>query len=826
MCAKKTPTTTPTKQNALTGVTKLPVKKVVAQKIEKKQTTKTKADDSFVKSNLTSAIVKDLKANVDAKKPETKSPATSNKKANKTIVTETKASNPSTPIKAAIKATQLVKDTKKALSRDSSADNAKGKKLPINGKTNKVKVVDGDRDKSGEDKSNHIRDNKITVKNDEVKSKSNSTNEQCNKFEKSSSSLSLKPNGESDNVIKEREKLCKKGSDKAKPNVSPATTPKKVNNRNNDEGSKKSADKPKSSKIVKKANKEKESKIKISNELKNLGIEMSKSNSSLAVVIQEGLSSIGVKTSICEMVKTKARYCSNLNNSVGTVKSQSAQARKNSDFKINNNKTNKESQEKVLKDSEAKAANDSVDGKKTNSEQFKSVETPKSDDEKKIAEAPTISEAAVKTVIVSKNKISALVNAKNSNKIKSSSELQKCENVNKANELEPSKPAKRKYVKKKKLDDAADSSKNSASASETDARNNDKIDQNKSTCLSVSDGNSNEIKSASKIDTQGETKDEISVVAKKDKQESSSASESTSKSTPNKTKQVSKVKNQLQEGSKVKKAVQSLSADEKSSVVVVKVDAPTVAAKIKRKYVKKVKPTQVETADESNEKLDAENSKVFKVERDKSSDTSELKKSTNESQKNGLLEKKPKSVATPAKDDSKKTLEKVLKPTTPKKDLLKVESQEKIAKNKTVKSKVPDKKPVEKVSKITPKKQKIEIKKEEDLHDSSSSESENSSHSSDSDSELTEDTFKKPNKPSTQRNLRNKKQKQIACKRTRVASLNASARVHCLYENEARSALEAANIAKAIKQSCTDGSSGDEDEAENESQKVDLTSMR
>lgn len=572
MCAKKTPTT-PTKQNAVTGVAKSPVKKVVAPK----QTTKAKAsadEASAAKSNIISAIGKDVKANLDAKKSELKAPATSNKKASKTIASETKAS---TPNKGSIKQTQNVKDTKKINSRDSSADNAKGKKQPINGKTNKAKATDSDRDKLGENKSNHIRDNKITGKSDEVKSKSNPTNEQCNKLEKSSSSISLKSNGESDNAIKDKEKLIKKAGDKSRPAVSSPTPRKISNNKISDESCKKSADKPKSSsKIAKKASKEKESKIKISNELKNLGIEMSKSNSSLAVVIQEGLMSSGVKTSICEMVKTKARICSNLNSG---GKCQNSQAKKNSEIRKN--------QDKVPKEGEAKVS-EAVEGKKT-SEQFKLIDAP----DKKIAQAPTkFTEPDAKPVVASKNKISALVNAKN--KIKSLVEPKKCEDVSKSNELEPSKPAKRKYVKKKKVEDAADSVKNSSTASESDARNNDKIDQNKSAFVNISDGKNSEIKSTSKAD---ESMQEISAVGRKDKIEIPTACESTAKPTLNKPKTLSKVKNQ--EGSKVKKTVQSLSCDGKS--IGVKVDMPTVAGKIKRKYVKKTKSVQAEGGEKMRE---------------------------------------------------------------------------------------------------------------------------------------------------------------------------------------------------------------------------------
>lgn len=794
MCAKKTPTT-PTKQNALTGITKSPVKKAPASK----QTTKAKADDSTAKSNLPSAIAKDVKINCDAKKPELKSTATSNKKASKAVASETKASAP------AVKQLLNVKEPKKTGSRDNSAENVKGKKQPINGKTNKVKANDSDRDKLVENKSSHIRDNKLSVT--EVKSKSNSTNEQCNKFDKSSSSLSLKSNGESDNVIKDKEKLCKKGSDKAKSNNSPQSTPKKANNRNNDEGIKKSADKPKSSKIAKKANKEKESKIKISNELKNLGIEMSKSNSSLAVVIQEGLTS-GVKTSICEMVKTKARYCSNLNSGGG--KSQSAQAKKSSEIKMQSNKTNKESQEKVLKDGEAKmkATSESVENKKANCEQIKLVETDKSDD-KKVVEDPSKNapgDVDAKVVVKPKNKISALVNAKNSNKNKLLNEAKKCEIVNKSNDSDGSKSVKRKYAKKKP-GDVTDSSKNNATASESAARNSDKIDQNKSNCVNVADVKSTEIKSASKADMKIDLIGESAAVGKKDKIETSSAAKPCDVP-PNKSNTVSKAKSQLPDGSKVKKTVKSSGEKSIEKLTEMKLDIPSVAAKIKRKYVKKVKSDAGEKL--TKPQKDAEKPNTIKVERDRSSDTSEAKKASNETNKNGLVEKKLKTAPTPAKEDVKKSPEKSSKPTTPKKDPLKPEEEVKVVKSKTLKSKAGDKKTNEIPSKLSPKKQKIEIKQEESSLEVSSCESENSSNSSDSDSEQTEDTFKKPNRPPIQRNLRNKKHKPVAFKRSRVASLNAIAKVHCLYENEARSAMET-NIAKAVKKSYNDGSADDED---------------
>lgn len=765
MCAKKTPTT-PTKQSTLTGVAKSPAKKASAPK----QTTKTKVDDSIAKSNLAGAVTKDSKTSVEGKKPDGKSSATSNKKASKVIVGETKAPQPTTPIKGSIKSS--IKDAKKASSRDNSADNSKGKKpASMNGKPNKLKANDCDCDKLAESKSNHIRDSKITVKNDEVKSKSNSTNEQCNKFEKSSSSLSLKSNAESGDNASRDKKLAPKTN--------------RVN--------KKTTEKPKSSKIEKKAGNE--CKVKISNELKNLGIEMSKSNSSLAEVIQEGMTS-GVKTSICEMVKTKARLCSNFNVASAPVKKAPSEA------KTPSNKTNKESQEKTLKDAEAKvkANNESVEAKKTNSdESIKLLEPTKSP----VHDPPSV-EVIAKPVVSKGTKISALVNAKNSNKIKAPSDINKISEIaTKPDESEVAKPSKRKYVKKKKPEDAADGAKNSANVSEGSARNSDKIDQNKSNCANISDSQGSEIKCASRADARAEPKADGTAVGKQDKVEASSAVDSAAKP-PNKAKAPLKAKNQLQEGSKAKQ--------NSASIEKLNVESPLDASKInKRKYVKKAKSTQSEAADKSTKpQKDSEKPKAIKVELDAN------RKVTNESQKNGIVDRKPKNAATIAKDDIKKSPEKPSKPTTPKKEALKVEASEKVVKGKPAKGKVGEKEqPTEKHSKSSPKKQKIEIKQEEDPLGISSCESEHSSNSSGSDSELSdESTFKKPTKPLTPRNLRNKKHKQIIVyKHSRVASLNAIAKVHCLYENEGRSSLDT-SAAKAAKKTYKAESSDDEDDDE------------
>lgn len=757
MCAKKTPTT-PTKQNALTGVAKAPAKKAPAPK----QTTKAKADDPVAK---TSALAKEVKTSADAKKSDAKSTATSNKKPNK--ASESKApSNPTTPIKASTKQTQSAKETKKTASRDSSADNGRNKKQPpppppppSSGKAGKVRAADSDHDKLAENKSNHIRDNKINVKNDEVKSKCNAANEQCNKFEKSSSTLSLKSNGESDNVIKGK---------KAKAS---ASSPKKAS---------KSADKAKSPKIVKKdASKEK---IKISNELKNLGIEMSNSNASLAVVLQSGIEGLtgGVKTSICEMVKTKARGCSNTNS---CPKTPSTQAKKGGEAK-SQSKAHHESQEKVLKDvdSGAKVTSKSApvaDSKAKCAEPAKLIESPKAEEK-----TPPSSESEVRAAGNGRTKISALVNAKN--KIRMSNESKKCEVASKSSESEPSKPAKRRNVKKTKSEDAADSAKNISSAAPNGACRNDKIDPSKSNCVNISDGKRTEIKVPPKaVDTLPEEEVVREPVA------AVKSGEATDKQTPSKPKPAAKAKNQLQEGSKVKSAKKF---DE--------------AAKMKRKYVKKVKSLSDE-AGEKPQRDEVEKPKAIKLERDKSTDTNDSKKPPSESPK------KPKSSSTALKDDGKKSNEKVVKtPTATKKDAPKVESASK-AKSKSCEKKS--------TSKASAKKQKIEIKQEADARSS------DEANSSDSDSELSSSTFKKPNKPAVQRALRNKKQKQIVFKRSRVASLNAIAKVHFLYENEARSTLEA-NIAMAIKNSLEQeaGSSDgdDEDDAKSESQEVDLTAKR
>ncbi|CRK97251.1 CLUMA_CG010647, isoform A [Clunio marinus] len=706
MCAKKTPTT-PTKQNPLTGVTKSPTKKVLASK----QTTKTKQhDESVAKVNSVSAIIKDTKTKSDGKKLEAESLiATSySKKTSKAVTNETKASVSSLSNKTNAKQSQNIKDMRKVASRENSPlDITKNRKLAINGKPNKVETNECDRDKSGHNKSNQIKDNsKVNDKNDEMKSKSN---EHSNKFEKSlSSSLSLpKSNGESDNVIKGTEKSNKKTGDKGKSHVSLISASKKLNKKNDDEGSKKNADKSKSLKAVKKVNKEKDTKIKISNELKNLGIEMSNSNSSLVVVIQEGITS-GIKTSICEMVKTKARCCSN--NSVNNQ--SSSPARKTSDIKVQS-KANKESQERSVKevDSKINTNNELVEKKKASDEQLKLIKIQKSVD--KIVENSSnvsIIESG-KSLVSGKNKISALVNAKN--RIKSSNESKRAESIKKSNELEAPKPIKRKYVKKK----LADVSKNNAIV-------NEKIDHNKSSLLAISDTKKCDIKSSLNADTKTNAKHEIVSLCKSDK-----------------------------------------------------VDACV---------------SDLETSSINHKKTE-----VF------------------ESHKDGMNEKD-------FKISAKKPQEKLA---TPKKIVSRDSAQEKVQQNKNAKSQDNGKKIIEKSSKVPVKKQKIDEKISLQI---SSCESGNSSNSSDNDSEISEKTFKKPSKP-TQRNLqRNKSAKQIIIKRSRVASLNAIAKVHCLYENEARSTSDAI-IAKATRKSLVVESSDDEDEIgedENENQKVDFQTKR
>jgi hypothetical protein len=527
---------------------------------------------------------------------------------------------------------------------------------------------------------------------------------------------------------------------------------------------------------------------------------MSKSNSSLAVVIQEGMT-IGMKTSICEMVKTKARNCSSLG-------AQSSQAKKiPAEIKSQSNPANKELLEKVLKDGEAKikATFESAEGKKANNEHVKLNETLKSG-EKNVPTDVAKNVVAEPAVVNNRNKISALVNAKNSIKIKSLAELKKCEEVNKSNESEASKPVKRKYVKKKKSEDALDVSKNSSTtASKGAARGSDKIDQNKSNCVNISDVKCAEIKSASKADTRLESKAElVDMTEKINESVAEQLSEMAVKPSQNKAKTVAKSKSQLQEGSKV----HGLSSDEKMEDT--KVDAGS-ASKAKRKYVKKVKAIQSDADDKlSKPQENTETQKPIKMEHDASSDATESKKETDEYQKNETNNKKLKDAEAAINVDVQKSPEKVTKPTTPKKDV-KVESQEKLTKGKTLKSKVCDKKLIEKQSKLSPKKQNIEVKQEEDPLQISSCESENSSNSSDSDSELTEDCFKKPSKPLVPRNLRNKKPKLVIVKRSRVASLNAKAKVHCLYENEARSVVET-NISKAARKPHADGSSDEDDD--------------
>lgn len=283
MGAKKTPTTLPTASKQLTNSTL-----TNAIKTAKKLTVKSKDNAAVVSSVVASSRSGSINVKDATKKSDNgnkvTTTATSNKKASSKPVA---ISNEKI---VAAKKPQIVGDLKKNKSRDNSIDNS-NKKQGVNSKSKNTDIAEQAKSPS----NSHA-----AVVEEKKKDEVNLNHEKCNKTEKSCPvKLSL------ENSMK---KCTEKESDKIKPMASEKhstnfSNPKKVNR---SIINKRSADKPKSSKtinVIKKTNKGRESKIKISNELKNLAIDG----------VQKEISS-GLKTSICEMVKLKkARYNPNPN---------------------------------------------------------------------------------------------------------------------------------------------------------------------------------------------------------------------------------------------------------------------------------------------------------------------------------------------------------------------------------------------------------------------------------------------------------------------------------------------------------------------------------
>lgn len=281
MGAKKTPTTLPTATKQQTNSTF-----TNAAKTAKKSAMKSKDNAATV------AGVVDSKSSSINAKDATKKSDNSNK------VTITATSNKKVPSKpvansnekiVVAKKPQIIGDPKNNKSRDNSIDNS-NKKQGVNSKSKNTDIAEQAKSPS----NSHA-----AVVGENKKIEMNLNQEKCNKTEKSSPVKSSLENSMKKCTEKESDKIKPIASEKHSTNFN---NPKKVNS---SIINKRSADKPKSSKtinVIKKTNKGRESKIKISNELKNLAIDG----------VQKEISS-GLKTSICEMVKLKKARHNNPN---------------------------------------------------------------------------------------------------------------------------------------------------------------------------------------------------------------------------------------------------------------------------------------------------------------------------------------------------------------------------------------------------------------------------------------------------------------------------------------------------------------------------------
>ena len=186
-------------------------------------------------------------------------------------------------------------------------------KLP-SAKPNDAKANTIDPDKScGNNKLNRMSDTKTNAKSDEIKSKNNKSKLDCN----ADKSL-VKPNEKVDDNTKNSDKTEVTGTVKKVVAKSKAK-PDKLGVQS------KISPKPKFINVKKKVVKKREPKIKISKELKNLGVELSKSS---AIAASPTSTSSDVKTSICEMVKTKTRTPNYFGKPSASVQGDDAKAKK------------------------------------------------------------------------------------------------------------------------------------------------------------------------------------------------------------------------------------------------------------------------------------------------------------------------------------------------------------------------------------------------------------------------------------------------------------------------------------------------------------------
>lgn len=212
---------------------------------------------------------------------------------------------------------------------------------PPSAKPNDAKTNTIDPDKScGNNTLNRVSDTKTNAKCDETKSKNNKNKLDCNvdkSLVKSDEKADETKNLEKSDVPGTVKKIVAKS--KVKPDKLGVQS--------------KILPKPKTILVKKKVAKKREPKIKISKELKNLGVELSKSS---AIAASPTSSSIDVKTSICEMVKTKTRTPNCFGKSPASVQGDDLKAKKlNKDTK---SKTDKLPKAEVGKKSEAPIASE------------------------------------------------------------------------------------------------------------------------------------------------------------------------------------------------------------------------------------------------------------------------------------------------------------------------------------------------------------------------------------------------------------------------------------------------------------------------------------
>ncbi|KAL7033108.1 hypothetical protein ACKWTF_007489 [Chironomus riparius] len=829
MGAKKAPSTSTKQQNNSAGV----VKKVTTAK-QREIDIKTLKEKE--KLNLTSADAKKLVSDIKV----VASTSNSNKKTStKQIVNNVKVISTN---KEAIKKSQnmttgVVKNNK---SRDNSKDNSDKNNIakkqqqiasPVKTTTsttlNNIKVnktLNGEHEKSNENKSNHIiKDNKINVKNEDVKSNTNLNCIEQNKkdTEKSITNL-LSIKSTCENAMTSKVKLNKKDGDKSsKLSASTITNLKKVNNKSEEKNSKKNADKTKS-KVLKKEtlNNEKDNKLKISNELKNLGIEMTTSNSSFDS-IQEGLSS-DLKTSICEMVKLKkARHCPNSANNTLQQTKCSTQSTANyvTDMYVKSQERveTKDSQEKAVKKNEPKSK---TLEKSTLNVQLKSKEK----EEKKCDDIEKSKDENTHTDSLQKSGEKKIID-----------ESKNIETTNKFNDSENMKPVKRKYIKKKKTENESENKFIDDETKESDGtRNSEKPSENKSNLLNISSTKFIDIEKKSNIESKEEIKDDKALETEKNNKNKDVKNESNEKPIAKIQKQTNKSSESLNVSTPKKiKSLENVSR--KVNSISINRSTENVSKEIKRKYTKKGNST-TQQYNQSNSVDNSSNNQSINV--DLNNKKTEIVKNLNtNSQKEksqNAFEKPTKDTATNIKDNITKENQQTVKNNESKKVDTKKSSdsvnKSHPNKNNNAKVKVEGKKSTvnQKKEKATSSKKKKHDIEEKDPLRISTSESESSSENSDSDMELSDDIFKKPLKPKSQQANRNKNVKQIeVIKQTRVASLNAIAKVHCLYENEARSHYDSAffkNTKKPTTIICKVSSEDEDDESD--SKETECTQKR